>query len=201
VECSLVVIDHLAELTSTRFLQNVGPGTAESLVCMVQRNEMEEIPMASTTMSQTPLRAKGPVRISLPASVAYNAQALKKTIASVVQQLGCRTCFSGADCQFKMERDLVVSEDGALRENPVPSPWLRDQSSPSPSDIVVAFQGDVAFDIEQVNASVDLVISTLRGCPYCHSGRDVSYLDEVTLIGITQDLQVQQYGGGGVTAE
>ena len=158
--------------------------------------------MDATTVSRTPLQARGPVRISIPASVAYNAQALKKTIASVVERLGCRGCFSGHDCFFSMERDLVAGEDGALRDNPNPSPWFRTAAGPSPWpwDVFVGFQGETAFDLEKVTASIDRVISNLGGCPACHSGRDVSYLNEVTLIGITEELQAQRYGGA-VTAE
>ena len=54
------------------------------------------------------LRAKGPVRITLPAKVAYDPKALKESIASIVERLGCPECFSGASCLFEMERDFVV---------------------------------------------------------------------------------------------
>jgi hypothetical protein len=150
--------------------------------------------MPSTRASKSEVRSRGPVRISLPASVAFNADALKKTIASVVERIGCRTCFSGADCHFSLERNLIVDQHGAINADPVPSPWLiATGPQPLPWNVVVGFQGNVAFNIEQVYKAVDNVISSLGPCP-CHSGFDVSYLNELTIIGINQNLQAQRYG-------
>ena len=162
------------------------------------------------------VRSGGPVRISLPAKVAYNKDALKKTIVSVVEQLGCPRCFSGHDCQFSLERNLSVDQDGkvsgggeshipALSVNPDPVPWK----------VVVGFQGNAAFNIDQVLTSVDNVIAGLAEvnaarnaepassefrtgiefCNTCHSGRDVTYVNEVILIGVDQNQQTQHYGG------
>jgi hypothetical protein len=152
---------------------------------------MEDFVMAST--SGPAVRSRGPVRISLPASVAYNADALKKTIASVVDRIGCRACFSGADCHFSVERDLSVDKHGAVNHLPQPSPWLAAGPNPSPWNVSVAFQGKVAYNIDQVYQAVDNVVGLL-GCLGCHSGFDVGYINEVILIGVDQNLQAQQYG-------
>lgn len=148
--------------------------------------------MASTPPSQ--VRSRGPVRITLPASVAYNADALKKTIASVVERIGCRTCFSGLDCHFLQERDLSVDQKGTLVANPQPSPWIRANPDPVPWKVVVGFQGKTAYNIDQVYQAIDNVIGRL-GCLACHSGFDIDYVNEVILLGVDPAQQVQQYGG------
>ena len=148
--------------------------------------------MASTSVS--PARARGPVRISLPARVAYNADALKKTIASVVESIGCRMCFSGADCRFSMERDLSVDPLGAISAKPTPIPWDSANPDPVPWKVLVGFQGKVAYNIDQIYQSVDNVLGRL-GCLPCHSGFDVDYMSEVILLGVDSGTQVQQYGG------
>ena len=42
---------------------------------------------------------------------------LKKTIPSVVDRCGCRTCFSGMDCHLAMERSLSADKHGAVDLN------------------------------------------------------------------------------------
>jgi hypothetical protein len=153
--------------------------------------------MASTSAS--PIRSRGPVRISLPASVAYNADALKKTIASVVDRIGCRTCFSGADCRFSMERDLAVDQKGGISAGPQPSPWLAAEPQPHPWSVTVGFQGRVAYNLDQVYLAIDNILGRL-GCLPCHSGFDIDYLNEVILLGVDPAQQVQQYGGGNLSS-
>src|SRR5438552_9025918 len=55
-------------------------------------------------------RLRGPVRVTMPAAVAYDLKAFQQGIAALVERLGCRTCFSGADCTFLTERDWVISD-------------------------------------------------------------------------------------------
>ena len=69
-------------------------------------------------------RAAEPVRITLPASVAYSPEVLKKSIASVAEQIGYPRCFSGADWLFQMEHTFVVNPEGkAVAADPEPEPW------------------------------------------------------------------------------
>jgi len=60
------------------------------------------------------IRARGTVRVSLPAKIAYDPAALKKSIGSLLERLGCRRCFSGADCHFTHERDFVADVKGTV---------------------------------------------------------------------------------------
>lgn len=129
------------------------------------------------------LRAAGPVRITLPAKVAYDAGALKESIRSVVERLGCPTCFSGANCFFEMERAFVVGPD--RRINPDPTPW-QFASGPNPEP-ALAYQTNVAlaptvkYDINKVFQAVDKVIDLL-GHTHCLSGFDTLFRDEVIVV-------------------
>ena len=54
------------------------------------------------------------------------------------------------------------------------------------------------FDIDKVFRAIDAVISKVGGCLPCHSGFDVSYLNEVELLGIDQNGQATQFGGSAI---
>ena len=59
-------------------------------------------------LKEPAIRAHGTVRVSLPAKIAYNPDALKKSLTQSLDKLGCPRCFSGADCFFQHERNFVV---------------------------------------------------------------------------------------------
>jgi hypothetical protein len=156
----------------------------------------------ATTSKQPALRARGTVRISLPAHVANDAKRLKHSIGGLVEALGCRSCFSGADCFFSAQRDFVVNPEGKLAaaslhslEGNRATVFLNPQPEPpgKGSTVTVAMGNRVQFDIDKVFQAIDQVISTLGSCP-CHSGFDVQYLNEVSVIGISNELQAVQYG-------
>jgi hypothetical protein len=53
-----------------------------------------------------PLR---PVRVVIPAEVAFDLGNLHRTIDNLAQRLGCEACFSGRSCVFELERDFIVN--------------------------------------------------------------------------------------------
>jgi hypothetical protein len=53
-------------------------------------------------------RPLGPVRVVIPASVAFDLGKFTKALGNLAERLGCRPCLSGADCTFIFERDFVV---------------------------------------------------------------------------------------------
>jgi len=134
----------------------------------------------------------GTVRVSLPASVAYSPDLLKKSIGNLLGRLGCPTCFSGANCLFQFERDYVVDAKASVLErvalNPQPLP------PGERSQVHVAMSGGARYEIERVFKAVDKVIDILGPCP-CHSGFDILYQNEIRTIGITEKLETQQFGG------
>lgn len=135
------------------------------------------------------VRPHGTVHVKLPAKIAYDPNALKKSIGSLLEQLGCTRCFSGANCFFTHERDFLVDARGALSAvaGPTPDPWAT-------RPVTVSLTPGPRFDIDKVFRSVDKVIDIIGGCP-CHSGIDVFYLNELTVIGINEKLEANQFGG------
>jgi hypothetical protein len=153
---------------------------------------MEGKSMPKAVESELPVRAHGVVRVSLPAKIAYEPEALKRTIGGLVERLGCPRCFSGADCVFTLERDFAIDAKGELasvaRElNPQPLP-------PGRGTATVSLTRGVRYDINKVFQAVDRVISILGACP-CHSGIDVLYQNELPVIGINEKGEAQQFGG------
>ena len=72
----------------------------------------------------------GPIRVTIPASIAFNADSLKRTITNLAEIIGCPRCFSGADCLLQMERNFLVDGTklvparGPSVEGPHPDPWV-----------------------------------------------------------------------------
>ncbi len=52
--------------------------------------------------------AAPPVRIVIPARVAFDLNLFRKTLQGVAERLGCTPCLSGRNCLFLLERDFVV---------------------------------------------------------------------------------------------
>jgi len=55
------------------------------------------------------------VRVSLPASVAYNLKTFQKVQATVLDRLGCTACCSGWDIRFDLVRSFEFDEKLRLR--------------------------------------------------------------------------------------
>lgn len=143
---------------------------------------------------QPKIRAHGTVRVTLPAKVAYDPAALKKSIGELMERLGCPRCFSGADCFFTHERAFVLDPKGVVvggsTFGPSPEPWL---TAHSPA-VTASLAPGARFNIDKVFKAVDKVIDIIGACP-CHSGIDVLYRNEIRVIGIDEQLQGHQFGG------
>lgn len=152
---------------------------------------------ATTRTEQPKSGSRGAIRISLPAHIANDSKRLKQSIVSLVERLGCPTCFSGADCRFVAERQFIVDPEGVGAtpvQDPDPSPWRAFTSElGTNSTVTVALASGIQYDIEKVFRAVDKVIGGLGPCP-CHSGFDIQYLNEVSVLGINNELQLQKYG-------
>lgn len=135
------------------------------------------------------LRAAGPVRVTLPAKVAYDPDALKESVGRLLERLGCPQCFSGADCLFEMERSFVVNpERGA---DPDPYPWVA-ASGPlaRKREVSVALAPEVKYDIDRVFVAIDKVIDLIGPHP-CISGFDTLFRDEIIVV--NPALEAQQF--------
>jgi hypothetical protein len=151
------------------------------------------------TFVEPKVRAHGTIHVTLPARVAYDPGALKKSIGELMERLGCPKCFSGANCLFRFERDFIVDAKGSLvgtalgshaeawRSGPHPEPW-------APTTVTASLTRGARFNIDKVFKAVDRVIDLIGPCP-CHSGFDVFYQNELKSIGINEQLDAHQFGG------
>jgi hypothetical protein len=129
----------------------------------------------------------GPVRLSIPASAAYDLESFQRSISRLAERLGCPTCFSGADCTFELERSFVLRSDldvEFLRDRDPES--LTFSSSSQPSKLGVSMTPDAAFDLDTIQEAVATIAEDI-GCPACHSGFDVTFQNEL-------DYQITQKG-------
>ena len=132
-------------------------------------------------------RAAGPVRVTVPAKVAYNPDALKKSIAQLVERLGCPKCFSGADCLFEMERRFVLT----ARANPDPIPWQPTAAAidAQPAHLrTVGLSKGVRYDINKVFRAIDKTIDIIGPHP-CISGFDIFFKDVLQTVVIPENLE------------
>lgn len=161
--------------------------------------------MASKPKAVPAFVPRGPVRITLPAAVAYDLKSLQKSLVNLADQLGCRPCFSGADCTFLLERDFVINEKGEVgtavnqiqnvalvqgptphpwRSGPLPDPWLAALAEPIPYPshrVTARISGSVSYNIDALQKAVANVAGKL-GHPMCFSGFDITFLHERELI-------------------
>jgi hypothetical protein len=143
--------------------------------------------MADRTESRV---AKGPVRLTLPASVANNLEELHEALGHVAEHMGHPTCFSGCNPLYlELEREFGVGD----AVNPEPRPWIRAEPQPSPwiravgvEDRVEVFVPDrVTHEIELLKTAITITVGKL-GCPTCCSGFDVAFRRESEMIAISE---------------
>ena len=141
--------------------------------------------------TKTKVRAAGPVRITLPAKVAYSPDQLKTSIKRIAEQIGHPRCFSGADCFFQMEREFLV--DPQVRAAAVASPRVALPSDPVPWKVSIGLSSGVKYDIDKVLTAVDKVIDLIGPHP-CISGFDVLFRDELDWIVVNEKLEAKRFG-------
>lgn len=144
--------------------------------------------MASAAEPIPAQRAVGTVRVKLPAKVAYNPDLLKKSVAELLDRIGCPKCFSGANCFFSHEREFIYEKAlSPVLGDPNPRPSLTEAAT-------ISLSRGARYDINKVFKAIDKAIDIIGSCP-CHSGIDVLYLNEAKVIGINEQIQGIQYGG------
>ena len=123
---------------------------------------------------------QGPIRISMPAAVAFDLAAFQKGIANLVDRLGCAPCFSGADCRFIHERDFVINEKLEIRSFPGASVQLPQDPVPM-RPVTATLSGKVGFDLKQIQSVVANIAGRL-GCEGCCSGFDIHFRQELNFM-------------------
>ncbi len=143
-------------------------------------------------------KLSGPIHVSLPASVAYDLPSLQKSISLLAEGLGCKTCFSGADCTFHFERNYVINERFELASGPSVSHEYR-AAFASPSQVTqlarVQLHPTINRNIEKIKEVTAKVAGEL-GHVGCCSGFDLSFGEEVERIFYADaKANVQAIGG------
>lgn len=127
-----------------------------------------KIEMASKTTAN-------PIHITIPVNVAYSPDLFKRSIAGLVEQLGCTKCFSGFDCRISMERDFVVDPAAKVVAASTKANFV--SRAATQGNVSVSLGTKTAFSIDAIYKAIDR-ISDLTGCP-CHSGLDISFQREL----------------------
>jgi hypothetical protein len=134
-------------------------------------------------MQDKPMPAKA-VRVSVPASVAYDIGSLKKSMAGILDKLGCRACCSGYDIFLEMQRDGVFRK--GLRDGAVAGIGL----SRAEDALTIGVSAGSVGRIEDVEELLGK-IGGLGGHPACMSGRDWRFQMEEMFV-VQPDLAIEQ---------
>lgn len=130
-----------------------------------------------------------PVRVSIPAEVAADLGAFKKTVGSILDKLGCQACCSGKDISFELQRDVLVQDFKGTTVSAAGASIDAATSLEAVPTTTVALSPKLAYDIDNVFAAIDRV-GRITGCENCCTGRNLSFRNEVNFV-VGQDLSVQ----------
>ena len=121
-------------------------------------------------------RKGGAIRLSIPVKVAYNADAFRNSIHGLLDELGCKACFSGVDCYFTTIRDFVLTpEKNSLRQAQIGE--VSHIANPSrqgimePQTLNIGMSPKASFNIKSVDLAIKNILEDI-GCLGCCSGVD-----------------------------
>lgn len=119
-----------------------------------------------------------PIRVTVAASVAFNPESLKNSIAGLMEKLGCGKCFSGFDCRFQLQRDFLIDPE-------MKTQLLKNDYSPSVPVVNVRINEATSNNLDKVIGLIDKLHGKF-GCLPCHSGFDFRFRNEIHELGISQ---------------
>jgi hypothetical protein len=139
----------------------------------------------------------GTVRVAIPAKVAANIKTLKSTLENIAERLGCRPCFSGADCFFELEKNYVVDEKAKLATSlQVPQVLARGFPSRAASNTVnVVLSNKAGYNIGTITAAVEK-IAELSGHTACATGCNLffqHFLDDMRSFAVNERGLIQKF--------
>ncbi len=121
-------------------------------------------------------KRKGVVKLSIPAKVAYNSELFKESIYNLLDEIGCKACFSGVDCYISTFRDYIL-EAKSLK---VASLDKLSDGTPQPvllkpnNTLSASLSPEVAGNIKSVDRAINTIFDEI-GCRACCSGHDVYF--------------------------
>jgi hypothetical protein len=145
--------------------------------------------MANAAKDRFEPAVRGPIRVTLPAAVAYDPDRLKKSLGSILEKTGCRACCSGADIFLQMEREFLVDPDTNVRSREAAASA---EFRARPHQFAVGLSPEVKYDIDRVFEAIDRVIDILGPHP-CISGADILLQDELRAIVVNERLEAQRF--------
>lgn len=120
------------------------------------------------------VEVRTPVRITVPAKVAYNLDLFRKSVISLAERLGCPKCVSGRNCYFQLETDFVINESAKLQNEAFR--YLGDPH-PEPNRTATAtvnFASKAHYNLEGLLKATEDIVGKL-GHTQCISGFDISF--------------------------
>ncbi len=141
------------------------------------------------------------MRLTLPANVASDLNALKASLKSLAETLGHPACATGCDIlHLQQEREFLARRLGDKVElNPQPLPPRAFSEVSLPQDPVpirpvnVSMPTSAFNDINQLTAAVERVVGKL-GCAPCCSGFDILFQREIDMIVLDGKLDAHGFG-------
>ena len=117
----------------------------------------------------------GAVRLSIPAKVAYNADAFKKSIYTMLEELGCPKCFSGVDCYLTTIQDYVFDpRENLIRAAAYGDPNPQPNAMSAARTLSVGISPKTSFDIDKIDVALNDIFKDI-GCLACCSGNDIFF--------------------------
>lgn len=144
-------------------------------------------------------RHGGAVRLSMPARVANDLNALQRGLRSLAERLGHPKCATGCDIlHLMLEREFSLSEKVELNPQPLPpkagphpEPWLA--AAGTGNTVLVSIPSRVNDDIEGLGKAIATVVGKL-GCQACCSGFDILFQRELDMMALDERLNVSGFG-------
>jgi hypothetical protein len=140
-----------------------------------------------TSKSLIMATVSGAIRISIPAATAANLKTLKASLVNIAEKLGCRPCFSGADCFFHLEHDYRIDEKAVVSASPQIGERRAFPGSLGKT-IRVTLSPKAGFSIETITASVEK-IAELSGHTACATGCNIffqHFLDDMRSFAVNE---------------
>lgn len=116
------------------------------------------------------------IRISIPLKVAMDGDLLNQSLAGLAEHIGCKACFSGVDCIFQLQRDLVIDEKYAISEA---DPRKLKTVLENPELVTAQLSNNDMMTIDSIYSVASEITKLRGGCPACHSGFDFTFQTEI----------------------
>jgi hypothetical protein len=131
------------------------------------------------------------VRVSIPASVANDLGAVKKSVHAVLERIGCPACCSGHDIHLEIQRELTLGRGFA---EPVRSAGF--SASRAGLAVSVGVRPESVSDLASVEEMFDR-LADLTGHQACISGYDFRVqLEEMFVFDrdLVMDIPAMRFG-------